>query len=90
MTTPMERTRALLWAGSYLIDVAENTDLPIAVRRRAVIIARHFPTTEELSGLAALYHPSGLQVALVQPSEIPGPPNERRLCYATRLYLPQD
>ena len=48
MTIPHERTRAMLWAGGFLIELARDTSLPIAVRRRAVVIARHFPTIEDV------------------------------------------
>ena len=52
MTIPHERTRAMLWAGGFLIELARDTSLPIAVRRRAVVIARHFPTIEDVSTMA--------------------------------------
>lgn len=44
MTTPDERTRALVWAGGFLIELARDRSLSLDVRRRAVVIARHFPT----------------------------------------------
>src|SRR3546814_5792017 len=46
MTMPHERTRALVWAGGFLVDLAHNKKLPVEVRRSAVVIARHFPTIE--------------------------------------------
>lgn len=64
MTMPYERTRALLWAGGFLIEVARDESLPIAVRQRAVAIARHFPTIEDVSHMARFRHPSGLGVGL--------------------------
>ncbi|WP_284343803.1 BPSL0761 family protein [Dyella mobilis] len=67
MTLPDERTRALLLAGSFLIELARNTDLPIAVRQRAIIIARHFPTLEDVSRMAIFRHPSGFGVGLTTP-----------------------
>lgn len=36
MTLPVERTRAILWAGSFLIQLARDDNLPVDVRRRAV------------------------------------------------------
>jgi hypothetical protein len=66
MTMPHERTRALLWAGGFLIELARDESLPIAVRQRAVAIARHFPTIEDVSHMAR--HPSGLGVGLDMPS----------------------
>lgn len=52
MTMPDERTRALIWAGSFLIDLALDSSLSPAVRRQAVVIARHFPTLEDVKGMA--------------------------------------
>lgn len=48
MTTPSERARALVWAGAFLVELAKDETLPIAVRRTAVVIARHFPTTLDI------------------------------------------
>lgn len=31
MTTPHERARALVWAGGFLIELAHDESLPIAV-----------------------------------------------------------
>lgn len=47
MSTLEEKTRALVWAGGFLVEVARDESLPLAVRRRAVTIARHFPTGGE-------------------------------------------
>lgn len=54
MTTPVERARALVWAGGFLVEVALDESLPADVRQRAVTIARHFPTAGEVSIAAAL------------------------------------
>ena len=62
MTMPTERTRALLWAGGFLIELARDKRLPVEVRRRAVVITRHFPTKEDVTDLA-----------LLQPVESGGP-----------------
>jgi len=72
MTMPHERTRALLWAGGFLIELARDENLPIAVRQRAVAIARHFPTIEDVSHMAMFRDPSGLGVGLEMPSETAG------------------
>jgi hypothetical protein len=48
MSTPDERTRALAWAGAFLVQISRDRDLPLDVRRQATVIARHFPTIEEL------------------------------------------
>ena len=93
MTMPHERTRALLWAGGFLIEVARDESLPIAVRQRAVAIARHFPTIEDVSHMAKFRHPSGLGVGLERPSETAGwaegcPMGPLR--YSTRLAWPDE
>lgn len=72
MTMPHERTRALLWAGGFLIELARDESLPIAVRQRAVAIARHFPTIEDVSHMARFRHPSGLGVGLEMSRETAG------------------
>ncbi|WP_447584943.1 BPSL0761 family protein [Pseudoxanthomonas mexicana] len=38
MTMPDERTRALLWAGGFLIELARDDSLPLSIRRRALVI----------------------------------------------------
>jgi hypothetical protein len=93
MTTPAERTRALLWAGGFLIELARDKRLPVDVRRKAVIIARHFPTVGDVASMAMFRHPSGLGVGLVPPQEARpwmedckfGP-----LKYSTRLEFPKE
>ena len=50
MSTAEERNRALIWAGGLLIEIARDRRLPIALRQRAVSIARHFPTAELVAG----------------------------------------
>lgn len=93
MTMPEERTRALLWAGGFLIELARDDRLPVDVRRSAVVIARHFPTIEKISAMALIRHPSGLGLELASPDEVPswiegcryGP-----LRYSTRLALPEE
>ena len=57
MTMPHERTRALLWAGGFLIELARDENLPTTVRQRGVAIARHFPTIEDVSHVAVFRHP---------------------------------
>jgi hypothetical protein len=93
MTIPEERTRALLWAGGFLIELARDDSLPLEIRRRAVVIARHFPTIEDVSAMALFRHSSGLGMGLASPREacswaedcLYGP-----LRYSTRLPWPQD
>lgn len=97
MTLPIERTRALLWAGAFLIELAGDDHLPLAVRRRAVGIARHFPTVADVASMATLMALSGnvaeLGASLALPSEVPdwaeGFPHGP-LRHSTRLAWPED
>ncbi|WP_083966167.1 BPSL0761 family protein [Dyella sp. KULCS107] len=70
MTTPNERTRSLIQAGGFLIELAQDTSLPLSVRRKAVAIARHFPTAHHVS-LAASHSPScRLDLELESPGDV--------------------
>ena len=88
MTTPVERTRALLWAGSLLIEIAQDATLPASIRRRAVAVARHFPAVEDLASMSTFRHSSGLALGLAPPSEVPTSGREFRLHDFTRLEWP--
>ncbi|MGA7436764.1 MAG: BPSL0761 family protein [Luteibacter sp.] len=68
MTTPNERARALVWAGGFLIELAQDKRLPVDVRKSAVAIARHFPTTRDVS-LAGL-RTAALNVELASAGDI--------------------
>lgn len=70
MTMPDERTRALLWAGGFLIDIAQDKSLPLPVRRRAVTIARHFPTIEDVAWIVESLRDSVLSVGLATPERV--------------------
>jgi hypothetical protein len=96
MTTPEERTRALVWAGGFLIELARDESLPLTVRQQAVVIARHFPTIEEVSAMALFHHPTGLGMGLDVPDErvlageqLSGRPRYGPLRYSTRLAWPE-
>ncbi|EIL89198.1 BPSL0761 family protein [Rhodanobacter sp. 115] len=67
MTMPSERARSLVWAGAFLVELAKDESLPLAVRRAAVVIARHFPTTYDISYMARLPFP---MVEIESPDEI--------------------
>lgn len=93
MTMPEERTRALVWAGGFLIELARDRSLPLAVRRRAVGIARHFPTIEQVLAMALIRHPTGLGIGLAEPNEDPSWAEQCQfgpLRYSTRLAWPED
>ena len=92
MSTPEERLRALVWAGGLLVEIAKDEKLPRTLRKRAVVIARHFPTAEELAGAARTNSVSGGGLSLEAPDKIPewseslasGP-----LQNSTRLTIPE-
>lgn len=48
MTTPEERTRTLVQAGAFLVELAFDRTLPLNVRREAARLARHYPTTSDI------------------------------------------
>lgn len=92
MTMPHERTRALLWAGGFLVELSRDTSLPLAIRQRAVVIARHFPTIEDVTTMSVFRHSSGLGLGLASPCETPMGTDDCRfgpLRYSTRLEWPE-
>lgn len=92
MTMPDERTKALLWAGGFLVELARDETLTLAVRQRAVEIARHFPTVQDVSQMALFHDPSGLDIGLTSPRETDGWKDRCRfgpLTYFTRLARPE-
>jgi hypothetical protein len=87
VTTPAERTRALLEAGSFLIQIARSKDLPLEVRQRAVAIARHFPCAEDVAALANPDHQLSPKLETLNLHEVSA---GRYLTHATRLSWPTD
>ncbi len=51
MSTTEERVRALVWAGGFLVQISRNRSLALELRRQATVIARHFPTVEDIGRL---------------------------------------
>jgi hypothetical protein len=93
MTTPDERTRALMWAGGFLIELARDRSLPFEIRRSAVVIARHFPTVEDISAMALLRYPIGHGAVLTSPDKIDVESESGRfgpLRHSTRLAWPKE
>lgn len=91
MTMPDERTRALLWAGGFLVDIAQDESLPLPVRRRAVTIARHFPTIEDVAWIVESLRDSVLSVGLATPESVlaaEGSLDFTPLRHSTRLRWP--
>ena len=92
MTMPDERTRALLWAGGFLVELSRDNNLPLEIRQRATVIARHFPTSEDVSSMALPRNPSGLGIGLAAPREVVLREDEFRyglLSHSTRLKWPE-
>jgi hypothetical protein len=52
MTIPMERTRALRWAGEFLHDMASSPELSDALQQEAKRILRHYPSAQEIQHAA--------------------------------------
>src|SRR3546814_14556442 len=83
----------LFRSGGVLVDLAHNNKLPVEVRRSAVVIARHFPTIEQITHMAMLQDPAGFDAGLSSPNANPewcegmkhGP-----LTFSTRLSWPED
>ncbi|WP_016854025.1 BPSL0761 family protein [Halomonas smyrnensis] len=48
MTTPAERTRTVIQARAFLIDIAQNLSLPESHRHEARRLLRHYPTQEDM------------------------------------------
>ncbi|KAF1720334.1 hypothetical protein CSC78_18605 [Pseudoxanthomonas japonensis] len=93
MTMPDERTRALLWAGSLLIDIAQDQSLPLSLRRRAVTIARHFPTIEDVAWIVGSLRDSVLSIGMASPENALPEEADRDftpLRHSTRLRWPGD
>lgn len=91
MTMPSERTRAIVWAGGLLIDIARDRTLPVALRRRAVVIARHFPTTDDVSLMvnAMKQNWHGPMLAPVEEAEVEDAGDHGPLTLRTRLGWPE-
>ncbi len=93
MTSPVERTRALLWAGGFLIEVAWDKTLPLALRREAVVIARHYPTIEQVAGMARDLRPFFCGSGLASPDAMDPDLDMGRhgpLTWHTRLGWPEE
>ena len=54
MTMPDERTRALRWAGEFLLKVQRGEEFSEAIKREAKVILRHYPRDFEIKLQAEL------------------------------------
>ena len=48
MTMPDERTRALRWAGEFLLKVQRGDEFSDAIKHEAKVILRHYPRDFEI------------------------------------------
>lgn len=93
MTNAVERTRALLWGGAFLMEVARNKDLPLEIRRQATNIARHFPTIEDVESMAVTQNADPFGLEMAKPDEIPSDTQMGKfgpLKWSTRLGWPEE
>jgi len=51
---PDERTRSLLQAGAFLVELSRDPSLPCAIRKEASRLLRHYPTVSIIRLLASL------------------------------------
>lgn len=49
MSIAEERSRSLIWAGCLMVELAHDRNVALETRRKAVEIARHLPTFEEIA-----------------------------------------
>ena len=92
MTMPDERTRAVLQGGAFLIRIARDKSLPVQLRQQAVMIPRHFPTTEDVSAIASSHVSPLFGSYFADPAEVEwqGDPTEEPLTRSTRFGWPTD
>lgn len=48
MTTPYERTRAVIQARAFLIEIGQDLSISEAIRKEACRLLRHYPSQEEV------------------------------------------
>ena len=54
MTMPLERTRALRWAGEFLREIRTRQDVPPDLKQQALVILRHYPEPGDIERKAKL------------------------------------
>ena len=54
MTMPVERTRALRWAGEFLLKVQRGDEFSAEIKREVKFILRHYPRDFEIKLQAEL------------------------------------
>jgi hypothetical protein len=73
MTTPHERTRALVLAGEFLegLLLADSADVSSSLREQAHRILRHYPSNMEIGWLADANQHSESTMRLLDPEAVP-------------------
>lgn len=66
MTTPLERTRAVIQARAFLVEIGQDLSLPEVIRQEAHRLLRHYPSREEIL-LAGKLEESADEGALFMP-----------------------
>jgi hypothetical protein len=64
MTMPLERTRALCWAGEFLRDLQTSERIDRAMKREIQVILRHFPSRAEIEAQAKFQSQAGIDAWL--------------------------
>jgi hypothetical protein len=65
MTMPHERTRSIIQARDFLVELSGNQALPGSVRNEACRLLRHYPTSDEI--LLAAKVEEGMKSGLTAP-----------------------
>lgn len=73
MTTPFERTRALVYAGEFLeaLRAAEPGEISPALREQAHRILRHYPSNMEIGWMADSNEHTESTMRLLDPEGVP-------------------
>lgn len=73
MTTPYERTRALVYAGNFLENllIADPSEISPALRERARRILRHYPSNMEIGWMADASQDAHWTMQLLDPEGVP-------------------
>lgn len=73
MTTPQERTKALVWAGEFLRELASPKAvdyIPASVKQRAEGILRHYPSMADIALIAEDNERHGFVLKMLDPEAL--------------------
>lgn len=65
MTMPHERTRSIIQARDFLVELSHDQVLPESIRNEARRLLRHYPTSNEI--LLAAKAEDGMKSGLTEP-----------------------